>query len=62
MFTSDQEHTYNENEDRTKIGLDDPIDNETEKSNFLDVHVEDKVNSMSDENKTELKKQEVSTS
>ena len=62
MFTRDQEHTYNENEDRTKIELDDPIDNETEKSNFLDVHVENKVNSMSDENKTELKKQEVSTS
>jgi hypothetical protein len=65
MFTRDQENTYDEIEDMTKIRLDDLIDNETENNNLLDIQIKDKENNKKiavEESKTGGKKQEVSTS
>jgi hypothetical protein len=64
MFTKDQENTYDEIEEMTKIRLDDPIDNETENISLLDIQIKDKENNKKiavEESKTGEKKQEVST-
>jgi hypothetical protein len=63
MFTRDQENTYDEDgiEEMTELRLTEPLVNETENSSVLNVQLEDKVHSTTEDSISGVKKQEVST-
>lgn len=61
LFTRDQESTYDEIVEMTELSLNEPIDNKIDNISVRNVQLENKVNSMPEDSKSGVKKQEVST-